>query len=258
MEGLLSGEIAVVTGGASGIGRAIALAFAGEGADVVVADVRGEPREGGEPTHDMIRTETGAGAVFVECDVSKPADVERAMDAAEELGGVTVMVNNAGIYRADEFFSVTEAEYDRLMAVNAKGTFFGAQRAAARMLERDEGGAIVNVSSIAGLRGTGESVAYCTSKGAISLLTYALAAKLGPEGIRVNAIHPGLIATAMTTEDAPIVGTGAEEAFVERVPSRRTGLPEDVANAALFLASDRSSYVNGESLVVDGGLASTF
>lgn len=223
---------------------------------MVVADVREQPREATVPTHELIEAETDARATYVECDVTHKDDLEAAMDAADEFGGVDVMVNNAGIFRDEEFLSVSEAEFDQLMDINVKGVFFGTQVAADRMQD-DGGGSVINLSSVAGLTGTGEYVSYCTSKGAIRLLTYSTADAVGPDGIRVNAIHPGVIETAMTTEDVPIVGTEEGDAYLETIPSRRFGEPEDVADAALFLASDLSSYVNGESLVVDGGMTNS-
>ncbi|MFT4881279.1 MAG: NAD(P)-dependent dehydrogenase (short-subunit alcohol dehydrogenase family) [Natronomonas sp.] len=240
----------------SGNGRATARRFADHGADVVVADIREEPREATVPTHRLVEEETDARATYVECDVTSRDDLVAAMDAAETFGGVDVMVNNAGVFRDEEFLSVSEAEFDQLVDINVKGVFFGTQVAAKRMLENG-GGSVINLSSVAGLTGTGGHVSYCTSKGAVRLLTYSTADALGPEGIRVNAIHPGVIETAMTTEDVPIVGTEGGEAYLETIPSRRFGEPKDVADAALFLASDLSSYVNGESLVVDGGLTNT-
>jgi NAD(P)-dependent dehydrogenase (short-subunit alcohol dehydrogenase family) len=254
MSELLADRTAVITGAMSGNGRSIARLFAEHGADIVVADIREEPREAGVPTHEMVEAETDAGATYVECDVTDRDDLEAAMDAAEAFGGVDVMVNNAGIFRAEEFRSVSEAEFDQLMDINVKGVFFGTQAAAERM---QDGGSIINLSSVAGLQGTGDYVSYCTSKGAVRLLTYSTADALGPDGIRVNAIHPGIIETSMTTEDVPIVGTDEGEAYLETIPSRRFGEPEDVADAALFLASDMSSYVNGESLVVDGGMTNS-
>ena len=256
MRDLLSGQAAVVTGGMSGNGRAIARRFAEHGADVIVADVREEPREGGTPTHELVEQETDSRASFVECDVGDRDDLETAVDAAEVFGGIDVMVNNAGLFRAEEFLSVTENEFEQMVDVNLKGTFFGTQVAAKRMVS-DGGGAVVNLSSVAGLSGTAAHVTYCTTKGAVRLLTYATADALGPEGVRVNAIHPGIVETKMTTEDVPIVGTEVSDAVRERIPSRRFGQPEDVADAALYLASDLGSYVNGESLVLDGGLTNT-
>ncbi|WP_158057140.1 SDR family oxidoreductase [Halorussus halophilus] len=254
MSDQLSDQVAVVTGGASGIGRAIARIFAENGADVVVADVRDTPREGGTPTHELIEDETDNRAAFVECDVSDTDDLEATVATADEFGGVTVWVNNAGIFRTEEFFDVTPEEYDQLLNVNVKGAFFGAQYAAEAMVERC-GGSIINVSSVAGILGNGGYVSYCTSKGALRLLTYALAHRLGPDGVRVNAIHPGGVETAMLG-DAHL-DDQARDAFVQAIPSRRMGEPNDIADAALFLASDRSSYVNGESLLVDGGYTNT-
>ena len=256
MTALLDGKTAVITGGSSGNGRAIARTFADQGADIVVADIQQDPREGGEPTHELVENETEANAAFIECDVTSKSDLEEAVAAADESGGVDVMVNNAGIFGAEEFFEVTEAEFDRMMDINVKGVFFGTQVAGERMVEQGSG-SIINLSSVAGLAGTGAYTTYCTSKGAVRLMTYATADLLGPEGVRVNAIHPGLIETKMTTEDVPILGTAEGEQFMEMIPSRRAGVPEDVADAALYLASEMSSYVNGESLVVDGGMTHT-
>jgi NAD(P)-dependent dehydrogenase (short-subunit alcohol dehydrogenase family) len=246
----LSGEVAVVTGGSSGIGRAIGLTFADHGADVVVADLQPEPREGGDPTHERIESETDVDARYVHCDVREIDDLEAAVEAAEAYGGVTVMVNNAGLTRVESLLDVTEADYRRIMDVNAKGTFFGSQIAARRMVDRGRG-AIINMSSDAGLQGTNNSAVYGMSKGAVRMLTYSLAVQLGPEGVRANAIHPGPVRTALQSQD--LEGMYDLEAHGKTVPAGRVATPEDVANAALFLADPASEFVNGESLIVDGG-----
>lgn len=253
MADLLSGTTAVVTGSASGNGRAIATAFAEHGADVVVADVREDPREGGPPTRELIAERTDAAATFVRCDVTDRADLERTMDAAEEFGGVDTMVNNAGILTDATFMGTSEAEYERIMTVNLKGVFFGGQIAAERMIDGG-GGSIINVSSTSGLLGS-RNAAYSASKGAIRTLTYAMADALGPAGIRVNAIHPGTIETRMVVDDVDSIpeDDAERERFLERIPLGRIGRPEDVADAAVFLASDLAGYVSAESLVVDGG-----
>lgn len=251
----LTGKVAVVTGGSSGIGREVSHRFASEGADVVVADIRVEPREGGPPTHERIEEETDATAVFVECDVTDADDRQAVADAAGELGGADVLVNNAGIFRGEEFTEVTEDEFDQMMGVNVKGVYFTTQALVDQL--RDGGGSVINLSSVAGLEGSGDFISYCTSKGAVRLMTYSLADKYGPDDVRVNAIHPGIIETSMVTDDVPIIGGESEEAFLQTVPLRRFGDPGDIADAALYLASDMSQYVNGESLVVDGGMTST-
>jgi len=250
MTDRLADETALVTGASSGIGRAIALRFAREGADVVVADIREQPREGGDPTHERITAESDSRATYVETDVSTVEDVQAAVETATEtFGGLDVMVNNAGVFRADQpIDEVTATDYDWLVDINIRGVYFGCKFAAEEMADQPDGGAIVNLSSIAGLVGYPGASPYCASKGAITNLTRALAIELGPDGIRVNAINPGVIETAMTTEDSDIAGT-----MDEGLPLRRDGQPGEVADAALFLASDASSYVTGHNLAVDGG-----
>ena len=260
MSQLLTDETAIVTGGASGIGRTIALTFADHGADVVVADVRETPREGGEPTHEQITTETDQTAVFVECDVTERADLEAAVDAAEDLGGLDIMVNNAGIHSETAFLEITEAEYDQLMDINVKGVFFGAQVAGERLIENDEGGTIINMASLAADRGASYQTIYSASKGAVKSLTYALADYFGGHGVRVNAIKPSFTETQMLAQGGMGEGEAGkrlQEAVLGATPAGRFGHPEEIANVALFLASDQSSYVNGESILVDGGLGNT-
>ncbi len=252
MSGLVQDKVAVVTGGASGIGRQIVLALAREGAKaVVVADIRPDPREGGSPVHEEIDCE----GRFVQCDVSNVGDLQAAVGATDEFGGIDIMVNNAGIVVVKDILTTTEEEYDRQMDVNAKGVFFGTQVAANKMVEKG-GGAIVNMCSIAGLAGTGATAAYCASKGAIKLTTYAAAHSLASTGVRVNAVHPGVIATELVTGDFGLPEEAITQVFP--IPMGRAAGPAEVADAAIFLCSDLSRYMTGSSLVVDGGIISSF
>ncbi|MEA1932307.1 SDR family oxidoreductase [Halohasta litorea] len=259
MENLLQDETAVVTGGASGFGREIALTFADHGADVIVADIREDPREGGEPTHERIASETDRSAHYVECDVTNPGDLEVAVDAADELGGIDIMVNNAGITNETDFLEVTEEEYNQLMSINVKGVFFGCQAAGKKMLDNG-GGKIVNMSSAAAYRAMAELSTYSASKAAVRTLTYAVADRLGGNDIRVNSINPGFSNTQMLENSelgSGIKGRIDAKLLKQTIPAGRFGEAEEVANVALFLASDMSSYVNGESILVDGGMIHT-
>jgi len=248
MTGNLSGEAALVTGASSGNGRAIARRFAEEGASITVADIRTDPRMGGEPTHDLI-TEAGGAAQFVECDVSSVTDLNAAVEAAvDAYGSLDIMVNNAGVERQLPVGEVGEDDYEWLMDINLKGVYFGSQAAIQRMVDQDGGGAIINMSSIAGIRGLDDSSLYCTSKGGVSNLTRQLAVEHGENDIRINALCPGFIETAMTMEDGDTTGD-----ILKQTPLGRAGQPEEVADAALFLASDQSSFVTGHNLVMDGG-----
>ncbi|WP_435157441.1 SDR family oxidoreductase [Haladaptatus sp. DFWS20] len=258
MGELLADNTAVITGGASGIGRAIALLFAENSANVVVADLKEKPRESGTPTHIQINEQTDSTAVFETCDVSDPADVATVVERAQtEFGSLNVMVNNAGIVGPQQpIGEIDLEEYQQLIDINLNGVFYGSQAAATRMSDTG-GGSIINISSIAGILGYSELSPYCASKGGIRLLTYSLAAELGSKGIRVNTIHPGVIETTMTKEDVPIIGTETGEQMEQVIPLRRFGTPDEIAKTALYLASDLSSYVTGESIVVDGGLLNT-
>jgi len=241
----LTDTTALVTGASSGIGRSIALRFAEAGANVVVADVRSEPREGGTPTHELL-----SDGVFIETDVSDIEQLRSTIDeTVETFGNLDVMVNNAGVFPGSQpIETVSEDEYDRLLAINLKGVYFGCTLAAEIMREQADGGSIINLSSIAGVVAFDDSAAYCASKGGVTNLTRELAVELGDDGIRVNAINPGVIETAMSTEDAAVAGT-----LGDRIPLGRDGQPEEIAGAALFLASKDASYVTGHNLVVDGG-----
>jgi NAD(P)-dependent dehydrogenase (short-subunit alcohol dehydrogenase family) len=247
MSGRLDEKTAIVTGGSSGNGRAIARRFAEEGANVTVADVREDPRMGGDPTHELI-TAAGGDALYVETDVSDIEDLRNVVDeTVETFGSLDVMVNNAGVERQRACGEVTEDDYEWLMNINLKGVYFGSQAAIEAMRAQGDGGAVINMSSIAGIRGLENSSLYCTSKGGVTNLTRQLAVEHGPEGIRVNALNPGFIETAMTMEDGETAG-----GILEQTPLGR-GQPEEVAEVAVFLASNEASYVTGHNLVVDGG-----
>ncbi|MFS0772715.1 SDR family NAD(P)-dependent oxidoreductase [Sphingomonas sp. 1P08PE] len=244
---LARNSVVVVTGGASGLGRATCRRFAEEGARaVIVADLQPEPREGGETSIDIV-TGLGAKARFVRTDVTQAADVGLAIQAAEEFGGVTTLVTFAGILQNGPFLDIDEDTLDKVLAINVKGSFLIAQAAARSMIAGGRHGSIVLVSSIGGARGSGASVAYSASKGAVMLMAHAMADALASDGIRVNVLHPGLIRTAMTE------GVDADE-LGWRIALDRPGRAEEVANAALFLSSPLASYVTATSLLVDGGM----
>jgi NAD(P)-dependent dehydrogenase (short-subunit alcohol dehydrogenase family) len=255
---LLTGKVAIVTGAASGNGRAIALAFAESGASaVVLADVISEPREGGTPTTDLL-AELGVTHKFVQCDVGDEADMDALVDAADEFGGVDIMVNNAGITgKAGSILDLPSEEFDRIIRINLRGAYLGT-RAAARKMVAKGGGSIINISSTAGLQGSVASPGYSASKGGVRLLTYAAAGdtKLAHNGVRVNTIHPGIIKTAMTLIDRPLAQGADHHPMLAAIPVGRLGEPSDIADACLYLASDLSSYVTGQSIVVDGGWTS--
>lgn len=249
---LLEGKTAIVTGAASGNGRAIALGFARQGARVIVADLTETPREGGEPTAAAIQREHPGQARFLRCDVTQVADLQAAVDLAEDWGGLSIMVNNAGILRKEPILDATEAIFQTMIDVNVKSVFFGCQAAARAMVPR-KAGVILNMCSIAGMRGTGGFAHYNLTKGAVRLLSYALADELGPHGIRVNAVAPGIMRTMMNVEDDPVIGTAQGESYLPMIPARRWGTAEEVAQSCVYLASDMASYVTGTTHVVDGG-----
>jgi NAD(P)-dependent dehydrogenase (short-subunit alcohol dehydrogenase family) len=257
-DGRLEGKVALVTGGASGNGRAIALRYAREGAAVVVADLRELPDPGGVEaekevsTHALIDREGGRSA-FVRCDVTSGDDVRSAVVAAvESFGRLDIAVANAGInLDINELVDEPFEQYERVVAVNQHGVWWTCKEAARRMVAQAEGGRIVAIASIAGLVGTPTGVAYNSSKGAVVQLVRTLALQLAPHGITVNAICPGWVRTAMTTEtqNDPVL----RERALELHPLGRLGKPEDVAGAAFFLASDDAAWVTGVMLPVDGG-----
>ena len=245
MSERLAGKTAGVTGSSSGIGAAAALRFAEEGASVVT---NSRAQERAESTAETIR-EAGGEAVAVEADMTERDEVGELVDAAvEEFGSLDVMVNNAGIDRQMPIVEAGPEDYDLLMDINLRGVYFGCKAAIEVMADQDDGGAIVNMSSIAGLNGIENSSLYCTSKGGVTNLTRPLAIEQGKNGIRVNAINPGVIETAMTLEDGDTI-----DGLLEETPLGRAGRPEEVADGVLYLASDEASFVTGHNLVMDGG-----
>ncbi|MFB6089197.1 MAG: SDR family NAD(P)-dependent oxidoreductase [Candidatus Aenigmatarchaeota archaeon] len=247
----LEDKVAIITGASSGIGRSIAFKFAEEGAKVVVADIREDPREGGMKTHTKIK-EDGGESIFVETDVSSFSSVNNLFDrTAKEFGKIDILVNNAGIYSQEPLHKLDEGKWDKTIGVDLKGVYLCSKYFIEYMLDEDIEGKIVNISSIAGFLGFGESPGYCAAKGGVTNFTRELALDYASKGINVNAICPGVIKTQMTDQfrKDPEMKKNLEAS----TPYKRLGEPEDIANAAVFLASDESDFVNGENLVVDGG-----
>lgn len=260
-------ETVVVTGGSSGIGRAIAIAFGEAGATVLNADVRVDPKDTDieTPTHETIR-ENGGTASYIECDVSDPHQLEAVIEAAREFGGadggdpsargtspgVDVMINNAGFYTKRRFRDVTPEEFEQVHAVNARGAFFGTQMAANDMIERGDPGVVINTASDTQGRAAWDHSHYAASKGAIRMITRSAALELAGDGVRVNAVAPGPIATEIREgwkEEAQEMGPTGETPDLPR----RAGMPSDLPGAYLYLASEEASYVTGETVWVDGG-----
>lgn len=249
----LKDHCAIVTGAASGIGRAIAIRFAAEGAHVLAADVETAPRGGGAPTVDVIR-EAGGAADFVRADVSDWEQVAALVARAAARGRLDVMVNNAAVGHGGRLTETTQAEWDSVMAVNLKGVFFGCKAAAAQMLTqeaRDEvRGRIVNLSSQHGMIASPNHLAYGVSKAGVVYMTRQIAADYAKDLIVCNAVAPGKILTDM----GGYIPSEAQLAYARgRTPWPRLGQAEDVASAALFLASPEARYITGENLMVDGG-----
>ncbi|MCH8190539.1 MAG: SDR family oxidoreductase [Chloroflexi bacterium] len=249
MAGRLEGKIATVTGGASGIGRATSLAFAREGAQVVIADV---DADGGGETVEMI-TRAGGGATFVQCDVTQAADVEAMVaHAVSTYGRLDCAFNNAGVEGANaQLADCPEDDWDRTLTINLKGVWLCLKYAVQQMLKQGGGGAIVNTSSISGLSGAAGAGAYGVSKAGVAHLTKIAAQQYASQGIRVNAVCPGGIHTPMTAR----VGNDPQllEVMEKMHPLGRMGEADEVAEAVLWLCSDSTSFVTGHLLAVDGG-----
>jgi len=237
----LENKIAVVTGASSGIGNAIAEKFISEGASVVFSDI-----------NDFDVSRFGDKAIFYKCDVSKSGDVDNLIKAAvEKFGRVDIMVNNAGVGSLGDALSMSDDVWHKTLEINLSGVFYGIRAAGNAMKEKGIKGSIINMTSILGSVGFRGALAYCASKGGVSQLTRGSSLELAPLGIRVNGIAPGFIKTNMTKgvqEDANLL-----KIVDGMTPLGYLGEPEDIANAAVFLASDDSKYVTGSVLFVDGG-----
>lgn len=244
----LSGKLAIVTGGASGIGKAIAERFVEEGARVVVAD---KNREAGA---ELARA-LGGGATFIATDMSSEADIAALAGAAAARGPADILVNNAAIVHAADFLDLKPEDFDRVLSVNLRGPFLLGQAVARQMADRVRAGgppgAIINMSSVNAVLAIAEQTAYSVSKGGVSQLTRVMALSLAPFGIRVNAIGPGSINTGMLA--SVNADPASKKRILSRTPLGRVGQPEEIAAIAAFLASDDASYITGQTIYADGG-----
>ena len=255
----LENKVALVTGAGRGMGRAISLALAAEGANVVVSDINVSEVE---DTSIAVR-ELGPQCLAVHADVGNLDDIDRMVrETVDRFGRIDILVNNAGITRYLDIMDVEEADWDRIHRVNAKGSFFTMQRVAKELIKQGDGGRIINIASIAGKGYSGTSnAAYAASKGAVIAMTYIAASQLGKHDINVNAICPGSTVTAMAestmAERAEATGVPVSELQdrrADRIPIGRANDPEDIAAMAVFLAGQGARNITGQTFNVDGGL----
>jgi NAD(P)-dependent dehydrogenase (short-subunit alcohol dehydrogenase family) len=245
MAGRLEGKVALISGGARGQGAGEARAFAREGASVVIGDILVAQ---GEETASAIAA-SGGKATFVELDVTKEGDWERAVrTAVDTYGKLDILVNNAGILQIEGVEDTSLELWNRVIAINQMGVWLG-MKAAIPAMRTAGGGSIINTSSIGGLVGFGEAIAYQASKGAVRLMSKAAATEYAKEGIRVNSVHPGAIGTEMI---AGLQGEALQD-MIDRHPIARLGTVDDIAAGMVYLASDESAWVTGTELVIDGG-----
>lgn len=247
----LANKIAIITGGASGIGRATAVLFAQEGAAVAIVDINAEQ---GQSAVAEIEA-AGGKAIFIPCNVTNAEDCRAAVEkTVTTFGGLHILFNNAGIIRRADVIGTTEEEWDRVMAVNVKSIFLMSKYAIPRMAQGG-GGSIINTSSGWGLKGGGNAVSYCASKGAVTNMTRAMAIDHGKQNIRVNAVCPGDTDTPMLRNEARQLGQPESKFMAEAAdrPLGRYAQPVEIAQVVAFLASDAASYVTGAAYIVDGG-----
>ncbi|MBN1900440.1 3-oxoacyl-[acyl-carrier-protein] reductase [Candidatus Sumerlaeota bacterium] len=244
---MLSGKVALVTGAGRGIGRAIALSLARQGADVIVSDIMAK-------TAEAVADEIGVmGKKYLAtvCDVSRYEDCQNLIDAGSKaFGKIDILVNNAGITRDNLVMRMSEDEWDSVLAVNLKSVF-NCCKAVSRIMLKQKGGRIVNIASVVGVIGNPGQANYSASKAGVIGLTKTLAKEFASRSITVNAVAPGFIKTAMTD----VLKDEAKQALLKMIPLGRMGEPEDIANAVIFLASPFASYITGQVLLVDGGMA---
>jgi NAD(P)-dependent dehydrogenase (short-subunit alcohol dehydrogenase family) len=251
------GKVALVTGAARGIGAAVAAALAGAGASVLLADL---PASDGAATAEKLRA-AGGRAEFVAADVTRDAE-EMVAAAVNAFGGLDILVNNAGIFYNADALTASYAEWHKAFDVIFNGTLHCSRAAGKVMVAQGRGGRIVNISSVNAFLGMAQSSHYNTAKGAVDQLTRCLAVEWAPHGILVNSVAPGYVDTIMSVVDGvnELETEGFQEFYVRRrrIPLARAAQPEEIADAVLFLASDRCTYITGHTLVVDGGLSITF
>jgi 3-oxoacyl-[acyl-carrier protein] reductase len=245
-QNMLEGQVALVTGGARGIGRAIAVRLAAEGAKIGIVDWA----DNGQDTAREIEQESGRQTTFFKADISKEADAMAAVAAVESaLGPVDILINNAGITRDGLALTMTESDWDAVLSVNLKGAFLMSKAVLRGMIKRRRG-SIVNISSVVGRRGNAGQANYSAAKAGLLGLTKTLAKEVASRNVRVNAVAPGYIETEMTAALDEI----ARKALISQIPLARIGTPQSVADAVAFLAGDSASFITGAVLAVDGGL----
>jgi NAD(P)-dependent dehydrogenase (short-subunit alcohol dehydrogenase family) len=243
----LAGKKAIVTGGAAGIGKAIALAFANEGADVAIADVQ---LEKAQAVAEQIR-EQGRRAVAIHCDVGDSANVERMVgQAVQELGGLHILVNNAAVISQGQFWELSDESWQRIIRNNLSSVFYCSRAAARVMIQQQEGGRIINLSSIHATLSEPQAAPYTAAKGGIEAMSRTMASELAPYKVLVNCVAPGATYSELTT---PMYTEAVKRALFQRVPLKEIAQPEWIAAGVVFLASDDARYMTGQVLTIDGG-----